>query len=111
MTVVMQVKAALSWMPQRVSAAAGRQNTVFIAPSHLRHTIDAYEAKGFANITAAYCVPVSPGRSRVLVKQPFRFKFPVPALAFSTPPSFALNVCVVLTSAPRAKGLILSELL
>ena len=70
---------------QRASAAAGRQDTVFKAPSHLRHKIDAYEDKGFANITAAYCVPVSPGKSRVLVKQPFRFKFPLPALVFSTP--------------------------
>ncbi len=64
---------------------AGRQDTVFKAPSHLRHKIDAYDGKGFANITAAYCVPISPGKSLVLVKQPFRFKSRFPALAFSAP--------------------------
>ena len=56
---------------------------MFKAPSHLRHKIDAFGDKGFANITAAYCVPISPGKSRVLVKQPFRFKSRFPALAFS----------------------------
>ena len=64
-----------------------QQDTQFHAPQHLRHTIDAFENKGFSNITAAYCVPISPGRSRVLVKQPFRFKSPIPRFIFSAPQS------------------------
>jgi Pheophorbide a oxygenase len=52
-------------------------------PTLLRHTIDAYDAKGFANITATYCVPLAPGRSRVFVRQPFRFKSKLPEFFFS----------------------------
>ena len=52
-------------------------------PTLLRHTIDAYDAKGFANITATYCVPLAPGRSRVFVRQPFRFRSKLPAVFMS----------------------------
>ena len=52
-------------------------------PTLLRHTIDAYDAKGFANITATYCVPLAPGRSRVFVRQPFRFKSALPGVFMS----------------------------
>lgn len=65
------------------------QYTEFRAPTHMRHTIDALDTKGFANITAVYAVPTTPGRSRVFVRQPFRFKFWLPNLVFSEtrPPS------------------------
>ena len=54
-------------------------------PTLLRHTIDAYQSKGFANITATYCVPLAPGRSRVFVRQPFRFKAKIPEFIMSAP--------------------------
>lgn len=52
-------------------------------PTLLRHTIDAYDSKGFSNITATYCVPLAPGRSRVFVRQPFRFKNKLPEFFLS----------------------------
>lgn len=52
----------------------GTMTTKMRYPTLLRHTIDAYATKGFANITATYCVPLAPGRSCVFVRQPFRFK-------------------------------------
>lgn len=51
----------------------GSQVTSF-KPPMMRHTINAFDTKGFANITAVYGIPISPGRSRVIVRQPFRFK-------------------------------------
>ena len=60
--------------------ALGAQHTHFQGPSLMRHTIDAYDARGFANVTAVYAVPMTPGRARAIVRQPFRFKnklFPV----------------------------------
>jgi len=51
----------------------GSQLTSFNPPM-MRHTIEAFDTKGFANITAVYGIPISPGRSRVIVRQPFRFK-------------------------------------
>ena len=40
----------------------------------MRHTIDALGTRGFANITAVYAVPTTPGRCRAFVRQPFQFK-------------------------------------
>lgn len=60
-----------------------RMDTQLRFPTLLRHTIDAFDAKGFANITATYCVPLAPGRSRVFVRQPFRFKSKIPGLFMS----------------------------
>lgn len=60
-----------------------RMDTQLRYPTLLRHTIDAYDSKGFANITATYCVPLAPGRSRVFVRQPFRFKAKIPELVMS----------------------------
>jgi Pheophorbide a oxygenase len=57
-------------------------------PTLLRHTIDAFDAKGFANITATYCVPLAPGRSRVFVRQPFRFRSTLPGFFMSAPLDF-----------------------
>jgi hypothetical protein len=54
----------------------------------MRHTIDAYESKGFANITAVYGVPVAPGRCRAIVRQPFRFRNKLLPLLFKAMPAF-----------------------
>lgn len=74
----------------------GAQNTIFTGPL-MRHTIDAYDTKGFANVTAVYGIPMSEGKCRVIVRQPFKFKNPIPRFFFSALPAFlshlgALNV-------------------
>ncbi len=56
-------------------------------PTLLRHSIDAFDTKGFANITATYCVPIAPGRSRVFVRQPFRFKSKLPGFFMRASPN------------------------
>jgi hypothetical protein len=54
----------------------------------MRHTIDAFDSKGFANITAVYGVPISPGRCRLIVRQPFRFKNKIIRAVFALVPDF-----------------------
>ncbi|KAL4451506.1 hypothetical protein ABPG75_007168 [Micractinium tetrahymenae] len=66
----------------------GAQHTLFQGPVLMRHTIDAYDARGFANITAVYGVPVAPGRCRAIVRQPFRFKNKLIPLLFKLSPAF-----------------------
>jgi nitrite reductase/ring-hydroxylating ferredoxin subunit len=66
----------------------GAQHTLFSAPQLMRHTIDALDSKGFANITAVYGAPTAPGRCRAFVRQPFKFKSPLPPLLFSVLPKF-----------------------
>jgi hypothetical protein len=54
----------------------------------MRHTIDAFATRGFANITAVYGAPISPGRCRLFVRQPFRFKNRAVRLLFGLMPEF-----------------------
>ncbi|KAL4424531.1 hypothetical protein ABPG77_010111 [Micractinium sp. CCAP 211/92] len=66
----------------------GAQHTLFQGPVLMRHTIDAYDTRGFANITAVYGVPVAPGRCRAIVRQPFRFRNKIIPLFFKLSPAF-----------------------
>ncbi|PSC75151.1 Pheophorbide a oxygenase [Micractinium conductrix] len=66
----------------------GAQLTLFQGPVLMRHTIDAYDTKGFANITSVYGVPVAPGRCRAIVRQPIRFKNKLLPLLFKLSPQF-----------------------
>lgn len=54
----------------------------------MRHTIDAFDTRGFANITAVYGVPTTPGRCRLFVRQPFRFKNKIVRKLFGIMPEF-----------------------
>jgi hypothetical protein len=54
----------------------------------MRHTIDAFSTRGFANITAVYGVPTTPGRCRLIVRQPFKFKNKVIRKLFGIMPQF-----------------------
>lgn len=54
----------------------------------MRHTIDAYDTKGFSNITAVYGVPTTPGRCRLIVRQPFKFKNKIIRGVFGILPDF-----------------------
>lgn len=66
----------------------GPQETLFQGPVLMRHTINALETKGFSNITAVYGVPTTPGRCRLLVRQPFRFKNNLFRFIFGVMPAF-----------------------
>jgi hypothetical protein len=54
----------------------------------MRHTIDAFDTRGFANITAVYGAPTAPGRCRLFVRQPFRFKNRAVRALFGLMPEF-----------------------
>lgn len=77
-----------TWPTGPRKGGLGAQNTLFQGPNLMRHTIDAFSTRGFANITAVYGVPTTPGHCRVIVRQPFRFKSSLPRLAFSLLPQF-----------------------
>ncbi|KAH7622547.1 hypothetical protein Ndes2526B_g03378 [Nannochloris sp. 'desiccata'] len=66
----------------------GAQLTHFQGPNLMRHTIDAFSTRGFANITAVYGVPTTPGRCRLIVRQPFKFKNKLIRKAFGIMPQF-----------------------
>ena len=66
----------------------GAQLTLFQGPNLMRHTIDAFSTRGFANITAVYGVPTVPGRCRLIVRQPFKFKNKLIRKAFGIMPEF-----------------------
>lgn len=73
--------------------ALGAQNTLFQAPGLMRHTIDAFDTRGFANITSVYAVPTTPGRCRAFVRQPFKFKSKLIPLVFDISPKW-LGACL-----------------
>ena len=52
----------------------GAQHTSFQGPIFMHHTIDAYSTRGLANIVAMYAVPMTPGRSRIILRQPVKIK-------------------------------------
>jgi hypothetical protein len=66
----------------------GAQRTLFQAPNLMRHTIDASDTRGFANITAVYGVPTTAGRCRLIVRQPFKFKNKAIKALFGIMPEF-----------------------
>jgi phenylpropionate dioxygenase-like ring-hydroxylating dioxygenase large terminal subunit len=66
----------------------GAQHTLWDAPVLMRHTIDSMDKSGFANITAVYGVPMSAGRCRALVRQPFKFKNKLIPLLFKVLPEW-----------------------
>ena len=66
----------------------GAQYTEFRGPNLMRHTIDATESRGFANITAVYGVPTTEGRCRLIVRQPFKFKNTLIRKLFGIAPAF-----------------------
>lgn len=70
----------------------GTMTTKMRYPTLLRHTIDAYDTKGFANITATYCVPMAPGKSVVFVRQPFRFKSKIPGFFMRLVPKWSTHI-------------------
>ncbi|KAK9812641.1 hypothetical protein WJX72_001174 [[Myrmecia] bisecta] len=70
----------------------GRQTTLFKAPGLMRHTIDAWESKGFCNITCAYAVPTTPGHCRAIVRQVFRFKNSFVAKVMKAVPEFGSHI-------------------
>lgn len=76
------------WQTGPRKGALGPQATLFKAPALMRHTIEALDTRGFANITAVYAVPSSPGRCRLIVRQPFRFKNGILRLVFGLMPAF-----------------------
>ncbi|EFN56079.1 hypothetical protein CHLNCDRAFT_145588 [Chlorella variabilis] len=76
------------WPTGPRKGALGAQHTRFEGPVLMRHTIDAFDTRGFGNITAVYGVPVAPGRCRAIVRQPFRFKNKLLPLAFKVMPAF-----------------------
>lgn len=76
------------WTTGPRKGGLGSQHTLFQGPVLMRHTIDAYEAKGFANITAVYGVPMSPGRCRAIVRQPIRFKHKLIPTLLKVMPTF-----------------------
>jgi hypothetical protein len=67
----------------------GPQHTQFVAPSFMRHTLDAYDKLGFKTLTVVYAVPVAPGRCRLIARFPFKFKSALPRFFFSVMPRWA----------------------
>ncbi len=70
----------------------GAQETLFAGPNLMRHTIDAFSTRGFANVTAVYGTPTAPGRCRLFVRQPFRFKNKVVRALFALAPTFLAHL-------------------
>lgn len=82
-----------NWPTGPRRGALGAQDTLFHAPGLMRHTIDAFDSRGFANITSVYAVPTTPGRCRAFVRQPFKFKSKLIPLVFDISPKW-LGACV-----------------
>ncbi|MDB9313754.1 Rieske 2Fe-2S domain-containing protein [Spirulina sp. CS-785/01] len=62
----------------------GSQKTTFVAPNLMWHDI---EESPFGQVmTVVYATPIDKGKSRALIRLPFRFKSPFPRFAFKLTP-------------------------